>query len=156
MLTLWEEIKALLEHKVVFLDKERTKYAQINEKGKIVNEKGKTCSFSIILNNESDLIDFYNSMTIPNPDMSVASKPMLTDNEKEELKTFAKMAKKQIFVKRGGVRGCQMYLLTIMDKDENMLYQIDLSQRETAYKGVDCGKKYTMEELGLLTFIERQ
>ena len=149
MLTLWEEIKALLEHKVVFLDKERTKYAQINEKGKIVNEKGKTCSFSIILNNESDLIDFYNSMTIPNPDMSVANKPMLTDEEKEELKTFAKMAKKPIFVKRGGVRGCQMYLLTIMDKEENMLYQIDLSQRETAYKGVDCGKKYTMEELGL-------
>ena len=149
MITLWEEIKALLEHKVVFLDKERTKYAQINEKGKIINEKGKTCSFSIILNNESDLIDFYNSMTIQNPDMSVASKPMLTDEEKEELKVFAKMAKKPIFVKRGGVRGCQMYLLTIMDKDENMLYQIDLSQRETAYKGVDCGKKYTMEELGL-------
>ena len=83
MLTLWEEIKALLEHKVVFLDKERTKYAQINKNGKIVNEKGKTCSFSIILNNESDLIDFYNSMTIPNHDMSVASKPMLTDEEKE-------------------------------------------------------------------------
>ena len=79
MLTLWEEIKALLEHKVVFLDKERTEYVQINEKGKIVNEKGKIHCFSIILNNESDLIDFYNSMTIPNPDMSVASKPMLTN-----------------------------------------------------------------------------
>lgn len=93
MITFWEEIKALLEHNVVFLDKERTKYVQINEKGKIVNEKGKTCSFSIILNNESDLIDFYNSMTIPNPDMSVASKPVLTNEEKEELKVFAKMAK---------------------------------------------------------------
>lgn len=149
MLTLWEEIKALLEHKVVFLDKERTKYVQINKKGKIVNEKGKIHCFSIILNNESDLIDFYNSMTITNPDMSVASKPMLTDDEKEELKVFAKMAKKPIFVKRGSVRGCQMYLLTIMDKDDNMLYQIDLSQRETAYKGVDWGKKYTMEELGI-------
>ena len=83
MLTLWEEIKALLERKVVFLDKERTKYVQINKKGKIVNEKGKTCSFSIILNNENDLIDFYNSMTIPNPDMSVLSKPMLTDEERK-------------------------------------------------------------------------
>ena len=92
-------------------------------------KKNKACSFSIILNNESDLIDFYNSMTIHNPDMSVSSKPMLTDDEKEELNVFAKMAKKPIFVKRGGVRGCQMYLLTIMDKDENMLYQIDLSQR---------------------------
>ena len=39
MLTFWEEIKALLEHKVVFLDKERTKYVQINSKGKIINEK---------------------------------------------------------------------------------------------------------------------
>ena len=65
------------------------------------------------------------------------------------MNVFAKMAKKPIFVKRGGVRGCQMYLLTIMDKEENMLYQIDLSQRETAYKGVDWGKKYTLEELGI-------
>ena len=39
MINLWEEIKALVEHKVVFLDKQRTKYAQINENGKIVNEK---------------------------------------------------------------------------------------------------------------------
>lgn len=34
MITFWEEIKALVEHKVVFLDKERTKYVKINEKEK--------------------------------------------------------------------------------------------------------------------------
>lgn len=150
MLTLWEEIKALLEHKVVFLDKERTKYVQINEKGKIVNEKGKIHCFSIILNNESDLIDFYNSMTIPNPDMSVASKPMLTNEEKEELKVFAKMAKKPIFVKRGDEYGRDMNLLYIMDEDGNLLYQINLIKRKFPYYiGVNWGKKYTMEELGL-------
>lgn len=150
MLTLWEEIKALVEHKVVFLDKERTKYVQINSKGKIINEKNKACSFSIILNNESDLIDFYNSMTIPNPDMSVASKPMLTDEEKEELKVLAKMAKKPIFVKRGDEYGRDMNLLSIMDEDGNLLYQINLIKRKFPYCiGVDYGKKYTMEELGL-------
>lgn len=150
MITLWEEIKALLEHKVVFLDKERTKYVQINKKGKIVNEKDKTCSFSIILNNESNLIDFYNSMTIPNPDMSVASKPALTNEEKEELKVFAKMAKKTIFVKRGDEYGRDMNLLSIMDEDGNLLYQINLIKRKFPYYiGVDWGKKYTMEDLGL-------
>lgn len=150
MLTLWEEIKALLEHKVVFLDKERTEYLQINEKGKIVNEKGKTCSFSIILNDERDLIEFYNSMTIPNPDKSVPSKPMLTDDEKEELKTFAKMAKKPIVIKRGEEYGTNMNLLFIMDEDGNLLYQINLIKRKFPYyKGVDWGKKYTMEDLGL-------
>lgn len=150
MLTLWEEIKALLEHKVVFLDKERTEYLQINKKGKIINEKGKTHSFAIVLNNESDLIDFFNSMTIPNPDMSVLSMPMLTDEEKQELACFAKMAKKPIVVKRGGMHGYQMYLISIMDEDENVLYQIDLSKRKfPSYKGVDWGKKYTMEELGI-------
>lgn len=150
MITLWEEIKALVEHKVVFLDKERTKYVQINKNGKIVDEKGKIHCFSIILNNESDLIDFYNSMTTPNPDMSVASKPMLTDDEKEELKVFARMAKKPIFVKRGDEYGRDMNLLSIMDEDGNLLYQINLIKRKFPYYiGVDWGKKYTMEELGL-------
>lgn len=135
---------------MVFLDKERTKYVQINKKDKIVNEKGKTCSFSIILNNESDLIDFYNSMTIPNPDMSVASKPALTNEEKEELKVFAKMAKKPIFVKRGDEYGRDMNLLSIMDEDGNLLYQINLIKRKFPYYiCVDWGKKYTLEELGL-------